>query len=210
MASENNASHAPGADQATDGEILAAVLAGDADQYAVIVRRYRRALQNLAFSYLGDSQLAEDAVQEAFLNSFRWLHTYDSRYSFRTWLWRILLNVCHRIREKAKRQPVTTTTLTAGAAPSSPSLLDSEVPCEALSRLISGERKERVLKLLDRLSPIQAEAIRLRFFGEMKFQEIADAQGIGLPAAKARVRNGLLQMAKLIQNTCQELAEDHA
>ena len=41
MASENNASHAPGADQATDGEILAAVLAGDADQYAVIVRRYR-------------------------------------------------------------------------------------------------------------------------------------------------------------------------
>lgn len=204
------ASVSPTSPESTDGEILAAVLAGDADQYAVIVRRYRRALQNLAYSYLGDTQLAEDAVQESFLNSFRWLHTYDSRYSFRTWLWRILLNVCHRVREKSKRQPVNTTTLTGGSESATPALLDSEVPCEALSRLIRVERQEHLLKLLDRLSPIQAEAIRLRFFGEMKFQEIADAQGIGLPAAKARVRNGLLQMAKLIQNTCQELAEEHA
>ncbi|MBI1248594.1 sigma-70 family RNA polymerase sigma factor [bacterium] len=195
-------------EQLTDGEILSCVLAGDRDRYEIIVCRYRRALLNLAYSYLGDSQLAEDAVQEAFLNSFRWLHTYDSRYSFRTWLWRILLNVCHRLREKSKRQPVNTTTLTGGDETAANSLLESEVPSDALSRLIYGERRDQVLGLLDRLSPIQAEAIRLRFFGEMKFQEIADAQGIGLPAAKARVRNGLLQLAKLIQNTCQELSEE--
>lgn len=193
----------------TDGEILSAVLAGDADQYAVIVKRYRRALLNLAYSYLGDSQSAEDAVQEAFLNSFKWLHTYDSRYSFRTWLWRILLNVCHRIREKGKKLPVTSTKLQAGQSDESPSPLELEVPCQALSGLIDRERRSQVLGLLDKLTPIQAEAIRLRFFGEMKFQEIADAHGIGLPAAKARVRNGLLQLAKLIQNTCQELSEEH-
>ncbi|QDU78056.1 ECF RNA polymerase sigma factor SigW [Bremerella volcania] len=193
----------------TDGEILSAVLAGDADRYAVIVKRYRRALLNLAYSYLGDSQSAEDAVQEAFLNSFKWLHTYDSRYSFRTWLWRILLNVCHRIREKGKKLPVTSTKLQAGHSDESPSPLETEVPCQVLSGLIDRERRGQVLKLLDKLTPIQAEAIRLRFFGEMKFQEIADAQGIGLPAAKARVRNGLLQLAKLIQNTCQELSEEH-
>lgn len=193
----------------TDGEILAAVLAGDSDQYALIVQRYRRALQNLAFSYLGDTQAAEDAVQEAFLNSFRWLHTYDSRYSFRTWLWRILLNVCHRQRAKMRRQPVSSTTL-HGGGPDTGALLDSEVPCNALTRLLNAERRETVLGLLDQLSEAQAEAIRLRFFGEMKFQEIADAQGIGLPAAKARVRNGLLQLAKLIKNTCQHLAEEHA
>lgn len=194
----------------TDGEILSAVLAGDADRYAVIVKRYRRALLNLAYSYLGDSQSAEDAVQEAFLNSFKWLHTYDSRYSFRTWLWRILLNVCHRIREKGKKLPVTSTKLQAGQTEDCPSPLEMEVPCQALSGMIDRERRSQVLGLLDKLTPIQAEAIRLRFFGEMKFQEIADAQGIGLPAAKARVRNGLIQLAKLIQNTCQELSEEHA
>ncbi|MHC2069136.1 RNA polymerase sigma factor [Bremerella sp. T1] len=203
------ASSDPANPELTDGEILSAVLAGDADQYAVVVKRYRRALLNLAYSYLGDSQLAEDAVQEAFLNSFKWLHTYDSRYSFRTWLWRILLNVCHRLREKGKKLPVTSTTLQAGRSEEATSPLETEVPCNALSRLIDSERRDQVLKLLDKLTPIQAEAIRLRFFGEMKFQEIADAQGIGLPAAKARVRNGLLQLAKLIQNTCHELSEEN-
>lgn len=193
----------------TDGEILAAVLAGDSDRYALIVQRYRRALQNLAFSYLGDAQAAEDAVQEAFLNSFRWLHTYDSRYSFRTWLWRILLNVCHRHRAKMRRQPVCSTTLQAGGS-GEVSPLDSEVPCDALTRMLNAERRETVLQLLEQLSDVQAEAVRLRFFGEMKFQEIADAQGIGLPAAKARVRNGLLQLAKRIKNTCHHLAEEHA
>ncbi|PQO31306.1 hypothetical protein C5Y96_13270 [Blastopirellula marina] len=201
---------APDVPELTDGEILSAVLAGDADRYAVIVKRYRRALLNLAYSYLGDSQLAEDAVQEAFLNSFKWLHTYDSRYSFRTWLWRILLNVCHRIREKGKKLPVTSTKLQASQGEDGCSPLETEVPCQALAGLIDRERRGQVLQLLDKLTPIQAEAIRLRFFGEMKFQEIADAQGIGLPAAKARVRNGLLQLAKLIQNTCQELSEEHA
>lgn len=197
------------ASEFTDGEILSAVLAGDADRYAVIVKRYRRALLNLAYSYLGESQAAEDAVQEAFLNSFKWLHTYDSRYSFRTWLWRILLNVCHRIREKGKKLPVTSTKLQTSQSEDSPSPLETEVPCQALANLIDRERRGQVLELLEKLTPIQAEAIRLRFFGEMKFQEIADAQGIGLPAAKARVRNGLLQLAKLIQNTCQELSEEH-
>ncbi|MEX1040046.1 MAG: sigma factor, partial [Pirellulaceae bacterium] len=79
--------------QWTDGEIITAVIAGDRDKYAVIVNRYRPALLNLARSYLPDSAAAEDAVQQAFLNSYRWLSTYDSRYSFRTWLWTILLNV---------------------------------------------------------------------------------------------------------------------
>ena len=199
----------PSVHEPTDGEILAAVLAGDADQYALIVQRYRRALHNLAFSYLGDAQAAEDAVQEAFLNSFRWLHTDDSRYSFRTWLWRILRNVCHRQRAKLRRQPVCSTTLQAGGAGEA-SPLDSEVPCDALTRLLQAERRETVLRLLEQLSDVQAEAIRLRFFGEMKFQEIADAQGIGLPAAKARVRNGLLQLAKRIKNTGHYLAEEHA
>ncbi len=200
----------PEASQPTDGEILAAVLAGDADQYALIVQRYRRALYNLAYSYLGDAQAAEDAVQEAFLNSFRWLHTYDSRYSFRTWLWRILLNVCHRQRAKAQRLPIASTSLQPERGEGVASVLEQEVPCDALGRLIRHERQEKVFELLDQLSPLQAEALRLRFYGEMKFQEIAQAQDISLPAAKARVRNGLLQLAKRIKNTCHELSEEHA
>ena len=45
------------------------------------------------------------------------------------------------------------------------------------------------------MPPDQADALRLRFFGGLKFQEIADVQACSLTSAKNRVRAGLLQMA---------------
>jgi len=196
----------PEQQQRPDGEILAEVIAGDHDQYACIVNRYRGALLQLAFSYLGDKQTAEDAVQEAFLNSFRWLDTYDSRYSFRTWLWRILLNVCHRTHAKSRRTPVPASKI----SPEQPYSLvepDADDP-GMLEQLIRQEQASNLASLLERVTETNREAVRLRFFGGMKFQEIARAQEITLPAAKARVRNGLLQLAKLIRNHCQELSEE--
>ena len=88
-----------------DGSLIAAALAGDEAAFAQLAERYQGPLQQAARSRLGDRQLAEDAVQEALLCAFRWLHTYDSRYSFRTWLWTILLNQCTRIAQRRNRVP---------------------------------------------------------------------------------------------------------
>ncbi|WP_158261138.1 MULTISPECIES: RNA polymerase sigma factor, partial [Pirellulaceae] len=85
----------------TDGELLTAVLSGQREKFAEIVRRYQTPLLRLAMSRLGRQQEAEDAVQQTFLNAFRWLNTYDSRYSFRTWLWTILINNCNRLHQKS-------------------------------------------------------------------------------------------------------------
>jgi len=49
-------------------------------------------------------EVVEEAVQETFLCAHRWLATYDSRYSFRTWLWTILLNQCSRQAKREARQ----------------------------------------------------------------------------------------------------------
>jgi RNA polymerase sigma factor (sigma-70 family) len=61
-------------------------------------------------------------------------------------------------------------------------------------------RKERAAlldELLARLTPAQADALRLRFFADLKFQEIADTMGCSLLTAKNRVRSGLLRLAEL-------------
>src|SRR5687768_12655499 len=77
-------------DTPTDGMLISAVLAGEREQFAVLVRRYQRALVRAANSRLGRDDWADDVVQETFLCALKWLHTYDSQYSFRTWLWTIL------------------------------------------------------------------------------------------------------------------------
>ena len=55
-------------------------------------------------------------------------------------------------------------------------------------------------RLLGELKDVQADALRLRFFGELKFQKIADVMNCSLGTAKNHVRAGLTNLAKLLQN----------
>lgn len=66
------------------------------------------------------------------------------------------------------------------------------------------ERGELLEQLLTELSEPQADALRLRFYGGLKFQEIADAMGCSLSSVKNRVRWGLEKMSLRI--TSDELA----
>ncbi len=184
--------------QTGDGTLIAAVRAGQTDRFAEIVRRYQPALLRVAASRLGRDDWAEDAVQETFLNAFRSLATYDSRYSFRTWLWTILLNQCRRQyrqqREKQDRH-------CAEISNKAPSELLNEVAGREASPdagLESTERKQLLERLLAGLPDSQADALRLRFFGGLKFQEIAAAMDCSLSAAKIRVRRGLVTMSEFV------------
>jgi RNA polymerase sigma-70 factor (ECF subfamily) len=176
-----------------DSAFIAAVLAGQTEQFGELARRYRDGLWRAAKSRLGDSDKADDAVQEALLNAYRWLASYDSRFSFRTWLWTILLNQCRRVLGKTAKRREQQASDTE-AAPGFAELVGREA-CPHESALIQ-ERAEVLERLLDRLPESQADALRLRFFGDLKFQEIADVLECSVGTAKNRVRAGLLQLAK--------------
>ena len=184
----------------SDGTLIASVLAGDRDQFAQLVARYQGPLLRVARSRMGRPDWAEDVVQETFLCAFKSLHTYDSRYSFRTWLWTILLNQCRRQLKKFSRglfigawnQSTNDDDLRANLADQ---LRSDESPS---ARMATRERSELLDALLARLPEGQADALRLRFFGGLKFQEIAEAMGCSLSTAKNRVRWGLTKMAEYL------------
>jgi len=192
------------ASEPPDGLVVAAVLDGDRDQFAELVRRYRGALIRVAHSRLGRREWAEDVVQETFLNAFKSLHTYDSQFSFRTWLWTILLNQCHRhYKKRGARLPTLGWSdqldgepTCARQAADQGSLSDSPV-----DHLLATERSERLNAILDQLPEHQADALRLRFFGGLKFREIAQTMDCSLSTAKNRVRWGLTKMADLLDPT---------
>jgi RNA polymerase sigma-70 factor (ECF subfamily) len=168
--------------------LIAATLAGEEDAFALLVARYERALLRAAISRLTQRELAEEAVQETFLCAHRWLATYDSRFSFRTWLWTILLNQCTRQGKREARAGVR-------GQESGVRSQESEGSEQPLSRLLSRETSELVEELLGRLPEVQADALRLRFFGELTFPEIAAAMGCSEAGAKHRVKTGLVKLA---------------
>ncbi|WP_425616352.1 RNA polymerase sigma factor [Anatilimnocola sp. NA78] len=180
-----------------DGPLIAATLAGDEGAFAQLAQRYQGPLLNAARSRLGDRQLAEDAVQEALLCAFRWLHTYDSQYSFRTWLWTILLNQCTRIAQRRNKMPASSSPERSAAEGLTLCLHTQELrtECSPFEQLLARESAARLHELLARLPEAQADALRLRFFGGLKFEEIAQAMECSVSGAKNRVRLGLTQLA---------------
>ena len=177
-----------------DQEIVRAVLDGDTDQFAVLVRRYHGPLLRLAENRLAQRDVAEDAVQDAFLAAYRSLSTYKPQFQFRTWLWTILLNQCRRHHGRAVRRnshsllAVDADDLPADSAQQPP-------PVVAMLR----ERNDLLQELMLQLPEVQADAIRLRFFGGLKYREIADAMQSSLSSAKQRVRHGLTTMSDLLR-----------
>jgi RNA polymerase sigma-70 factor, ECF subfamily len=177
-----------------DGLLVAAALAGEPEAFGLLARRYAPALVRVALSRLGRRELAEEAVQETLLCAHRWLATYDSRFSFRTWLWTILLHQCTRHARREARYA------SGGADYAQVSIVDSsQAGAEPLHVLLNRERSERIHQTLARLPVAQADALRLRFFGGLTFAEIAAAMHCSEAGAKNRVKTGLLKLAEWLK-----------
>jgi len=191
--------------QSPDGLLIAATLACEREAFTHLVLRYQAALVKAATSRLGKRELAEDAVQEAFLCAHRWLHTYDSRYSFRTWLWTILLNQCARLaKREARHSQHDAEPVPAAARTSNVGLEQQCSQTLPLERLLARETSERLCELLGKLPEPQADALRLRFFGELTFPEIAIAMGCSEAGAKHRVKAGLLKLSEWLTEQSRE------
>ena len=176
--------------QPGDGAIIVEVLAGNRQRFALIVERYQRPLFRFAMSRLGREDWAEEVTQETLLCAYKSLHSYDSRFSFRTWLWTIQLNQCRRLVSKAARR------LPLEVDPaqfSEPATGEEQSPP---FKLFAKQRAEQLQRLLAELPSEQADALRLRFYGGLKYREVAEAMACSLSTAKNRVRWGLTSLSE--------------
>lgn len=189
--------------QPDDAQLMLRVQAGDLESFEVLVRRYRAALQRFAVGKLGDAAKAEDLVQETFLAVYASRDTFNPRFAFRTWLWTILWNLCRREIARRARKPKVhfRTPQFAGTAANA---VEPATPETGLSNLLLGERSEHIAELLEQLPETQADAIRLRFFGGLKYSEIAHTMGSAEITAKVRVRKGLAALADRLRDATGE------
>ena len=185
-------------DEPDDRQIVRSVLRGDRDAFACLVRRYHGPLLLLAKSRLSRPDVAEEAVQDAFVCAYRSLHTYKPEFSFRTWLWTILLNQCRRHGSRMSQQP-------AQCSANGPTQLSEEFVAQSTPEFgpdlqaMRNERNQLLNELLLELPEVRADAIRLRFFGQLKYREIAEVMNSSLNAAKQRVRLGLVTIGDLLR-----------
>jgi RNA polymerase sigma-70 factor (ECF subfamily) len=89
----------------TDEQLVAASLQGLDGAFDELVVRYRTPLLRFLLSRSASRADAEDAIQDTFVNAYRYLYSFNSRWRFSTWLYRIALR--NLARQAEVRRPET-------------------------------------------------------------------------------------------------------
>ena len=88
-----------------DFELIQAINSGQFDRFPDLVKRYEQKLYNFSLRMCRNSADAEDAVQETFLNVFRYLKDFRYETKFKNWLYRVAASTCIKKRRKSKFAP---------------------------------------------------------------------------------------------------------
>ena len=151
-------------------------LAGDAQAFEGIVRRWQGPLINMAWRYCRDRARAEDLAQDAFLRAWRGLAGWRRESSFSTWLFALAANV---FRSELKRFPTVNLPLDEIAEPSS---LAAQL--STLSKKLSNEEVRRSVLAL----PLRyREPVILFYFHEMDLSRAAATLRLPEGTLKARL-----------------------
>jgi len=165
-----------------DAALVARCRRGEQAAFGILVSRYQRVLFNVAFRMLGNREDAADATQTAFGRAYERLATYDDKFKFFSWIYRILSNEC--LNQLRARRPQTVVT---------PAMAVADGPLEQLE---AAERQRVVQQALAGLSPEYREVITLRHFAELSYEEISDAVGIPEKTVKSRLYSARQQLGE--------------
>lgn len=189
----------------SDTDIMVQVQRGRTELFEQLVARYRERLLRFAAGKLGERGRAEDVVQETFLAVYTARHTYDPRFAFSTWIWTILLNLCRR-EWRAQRREAGRLWHAAAAQSSLAGHGNGGASLETgLSALLRSEQQELLGSLLAALPEAESDALRLRFYGGLTFEEIAATMNSSLSGAKVRVRRGLERLAERLRDPAESV-----
>lgn len=81
-------------------KLISAAKAGSAEAFADLVNSYKIRLLRFLLTRCSSHADAEDALQDTFIAAYRYLHSYDPRWRFSTWLYRIAIRNAQKIRSE--------------------------------------------------------------------------------------------------------------
>ncbi len=148
--------------QLNEEKLIRAGQRGDERAVEALFRRYQRPLFQTALRVLGNTEDAEDALQDGLLSAYRNLKRFEGRSQFSTWLTRIVINAALMRRRSAKARPAVSLDETPreDELPASERFADDGPDPEQV--FASTEIREMISENLDELSPLLRTAFVLR------------------------------------------------
>jgi RNA polymerase sigma-70 factor (ECF subfamily) len=165
---------------------------GDKAAFGKLIEAYQTPVFNLAYRMLNNAREAEEAAQEAFIRAYTRLDSYDPSRKFSTWLLSITSNYCIDLIRKRRALLLSIDE----PLPPHPALMaDGNERPEA--QMMISEQQEMVQSLLAELPEEYREAVVLRYWYDLSYEEIAEMMDTTVSAIKSRLFRARRQMAEM-------------
>jgi RNA polymerase sigma-70 factor (ECF subfamily) len=173
-----------------DDELLLLARGGKSAAFDEIVRRHQTRALRIASKYLGQTALAKDVTQNAFIEVYRALPRYKPVGRFQAYLYRVLLNQCRMSRRSSRLDERTSKRYAGDPRP------DPEQP---EGQILAQERRREVEHALEQLSTKLRVVLVLRFGGDLSYREIAEVLDLPLGTVKRRIFDALERLRRTME-----------
>ena len=169
--------------------LIEQAIQGDKEAFAGLVKTYQNRIFGFIMRMTANRETALDLTQDTFLAAYQNLNGFRQDASFSTWLFQIAANKAKNHIKRAKREI---------------SLPDSyDKPSETDrpdTNYAQKQQRELLLEAVESLPFKQRATFNLRYFEQMKFEEIARVQEVSVSAAKTNFSEALKKLKKVLGN----------
>ncbi len=159
-----------------DKRLLARVARGQTQAMRLLYERHHSALYAFIISRGSDGTAAEDVLHDTMLDVWRLASRYRGAASVRTWIFSIARNKqVDRVKGSARLTLVAEMPDTVDAAPNAETVIEAS------------QDAEKVRACLDKLKNVQRTAIRLAFYEDLSYEEIAEIEDVPAGTIKSRI-----------------------
>jgi RNA polymerase sigma-70 factor (ECF subfamily) len=169
---------------------------GDMHAYQELVRRYQKKVFRVISTYVRDPEDAVEVLQDTLLKVYTARSTWEGGFSFAGWLYRIAINASIDRCRKSDR----------GQTSSLEEMMETQLhqsatvgpPRDPLDKLRDRERRRLLEGAVRRLPQRQREVVSLRFFGDLKLEEIAAVLGCPLGTVKSNLHKAVMGLKGML------------
>ncbi len=178
-------------------ELIEKASKNNVEAFEKLISPYTNKLLNHAFRILKNREDAEDALQEAYLKIYSSLDKFEGNSSFKTWIYKIVTNVCLDMLRNQKKISKTSLNVT-----NEDGNQEIEIPDDTYSPDVSAQKKAALEALKDALNDLDDDhkiVITLRDIDGLSYEDIANITSTNVGTVKSRISRARMRLKKLLE-----------
>jgi len=178
-----------------------AIIDKDQQAFASLMDRYRKPVYHMILKMVRNVDDAEDLTIEAFAKAFKNLHRFKKDYTFSTWLFRIATNNSIDFIRKKKLETMSLDTSFTDDSGEAVSIDVQDKGLNPQEETIKSQKIELIQMFVTRLPAKYQRLVRLRYFDELSYEEIAEELEAPLGTVKAQLHRARELMYDLVKGS---------